>query len=146
MAEIRSGLTATTIDVPETLRWVEDPSCGAIASFLGTVRESPAVSGNSGKEVTGLSYEAHEALAGERLRSICTEAAGRWDLVKVAAYHRTGHCPLGEVTVVIACSSPHRREALDACAWLIDTIKASVPIFKKEMYSDGSDWVGAEGA
>ena len=93
-----------------------------------------------------LDYEAHPTLAHERLQSIAREAAERWGLDRVVAVHRTGACEIGEPTVVVACGAAHRAEALDACRWMIDTIKTTVPIWKREVYADGSAWIGAEGA
>jgi molybdopterin synthase catalytic subunit len=78
------------------------------------------------------------------LETILHEAADKWDLRHVLAEHRTGSCELGEPTVVVACSSAHRGDALDACHWIIDELKATVPIWKREIYADGSDWVGTE--
>jgi molybdopterin synthase catalytic subunit len=111
---------------------------------VGMVRATAAISSNLGKSVTALEYEAHPQLAPARLRALLQEAIGRWDLRHVVAKHRTGPCQLGEPTVVVACSSPHRGDALDACRWIIDELKATVPIWKREVYADGSDWVGAE--
>lgn len=121
-----------------------DPSCGAVASFIGTVRESAAVPDNAAKSVTMLEYEAHPTLASARMEEIAHEATTKWGLERVVAVHRTGGCPLGEPTVVVACGAAHRAEALEACHWIIDEIKASVPIWKKEIYADGSSWVGSE--
>jgi molybdopterin synthase catalytic subunit len=123
---------------------VADPQCGGIGVFVGTVRATAAATSNREKSVTALEYEAHPELAPQRLRALLDEATGRWDLRGVVAKHRTGACQLGEPTVVVACSSPHRGDALDACRWIIDEIKATVPIWKREVYADGSDWVGAE--
>lgn len=92
-----------------------------------------------------LEYEAHETLAAERLRAICLEAGELWDVRRAVAIHRTGRCALGEVTVVIACGAPHRKDALEACRWIIDKVKSTVPIFKREIYPDGAAWVVAEG-
>lgn len=142
MAQITCGLTAQALDPGIAIATVGDASCGAIASFVGTVRESPAASDNAGRIVVGLTYEAHERLAEQLLEEIARQAAERWGLEKVVMLHRVGECALGDATVVVACSAPHRREALDACSWLIDALKAGVPIFKKEVYSDGSAWVG----
>lgn len=91
-----------------------------------------------------LEYEAHEPWANEKLRAICQEAGKRWDVRRAVAIHRTGRCALGEVTVVIACGAPHRKDALDACRWIIDSVKSEVPIFKREIYADGGAWVEPE--
>ena len=144
MSGIATGLTPDPLDIPEAIALVSSPSSGGLAVFVGTVRSTPAVSANEGKGVVGLEYEAHEELARERLAAIAHEALERWHLNHVVALHRTGSCEVGEPTVVVACGSAHRAEALDACRWLIDELKATVPIWKKEIYSDGSSWVGTE--
>lgn len=111
--------------------------------FIGTVRRSAAVSDNAGKDVTRLDYEAHPTLAEERLAAIAQEIAEKYGLLGIVAVHRTGTCPLGEPTVVVVCAAAHRAEALDATRAAIDAIKATVPIWKSEVYADGSAWVGA---
>lgn len=146
MTRLAVGLSTDPLDVTSAVGAVSDPQCGGIAVFVGTVRETAAAEAHSGKQVVRLDYEAHEDLANEKLRVIGEEAAAKWDLRRLTAVHRIGRCELGEPTVVIACSSPHRADALDACRWLIDEIKSSVPIWKREVYADGSAWVGAEGA
>jgi molybdopterin synthase catalytic subunit len=103
------------------------------------------VRANESKAVVRLDYEAHPELAATRLEEIGRDAADKWELLRVVAWHRTGACELGEPTVVVACSAPHRGDALEACRHVIDTIKATVPIWKREVYADGSSWVGAEG-
>jgi molybdopterin synthase catalytic subunit len=133
------------LDVARAIADASAPSCGAVASFVGTVRESASVKDNADKSVTTLEYEAHPALAPTRIEEVAQEAAAKWSLERVVAIHRTGTCELGEPTVVIACGAAHRGDALEACHWLIDEIKATVPIWKKEIYADGSSWVGAEG-
>jgi molybdopterin synthase catalytic subunit len=125
---------------------VSSPTSGGLAVFVGTVRSTAAVEANLDRSVVRLEYEAHEAMARERLAAIAHQAVERWNVDRVVALHRLGRCDLGEPTVVVACGAAHRAEALDACRWLIDELKATVPIWKKEVYSDGSSWVGAEGA
>lgn len=144
MASTRTGLSAEPLDIAEAISDASAPSCGAVASFVGTVRESAAVRGNSSKTVTMLDYEAHPTLAATRIEEIAQEAVTKWGLERVVAVHRTGRCTLGDPTVVVACGAAHRVEALDACHWIIDEIKASVPIWKREIYADGSSWVGSE--
>lgn len=141
-AEVTVGIVSGTLDPGAAIAAVDDPAAGAIASFVGSVRATAAAEGNRGKEVTALEYEVHGPLAERRLQEIADEAAGRWGLAKVVLLHREGACSLGDPTVLVVCSAPHRAEALDACRWMIDEIKASVPIWKKELYSDGSGWVG----
>jgi molybdopterin synthase catalytic subunit len=144
VAAIGAGLTGQPLDISAALGAVADPECGGIGVFVGTVRASAAVPSNSERSVVRLEYEAHPTLAAERMQTLCSEAVEKWDLHRVEARHRTGPCELGEPTVVVACSAPHRGDALDACRWIIDEIKATVPIWKREVYADGSDWVGAE--
>jgi molybdopterin synthase catalytic subunit len=143
---IATGLTPDPLDVAEAVAMASSPASGGLALFIGTVRSTPAVGANAGKAVVRLDYEAHDGMARERLAALAHEAAERWALHRVVALHRVGSCDVGEPTVVVACGSAHRAEALEACRWLIDELKASVPIWKKEVYADGSTWVGAEGA
>lgn len=141
-----TAMVAKPLVPSDALEAVLDPECGGIGIFVGTVRAGAAVRGNENKRVALLEYEAHPTLAEERLRAIAGEAADKWDLRHVYARHRTGTCDLGEPTVVVACSAPHRADALEACRWMIDEIKSSVPIWKREVYADGSAWVGTEGS
>ena len=146
MAFVRTDISDEPLDVGGLIAEASAPSCGAVASFIGTVRATAAVNGNEEKTVTRLDYEAHPALAPAKLAEIAGQAADKWPLERIVAVHRTGSCEVGEPTVVIACGSAHRGDALEACHWVIDELKASVPIWKKEIYSDGSSWVGSEGA
>ena len=113
--------------------------------FVGTVRDSAASSENEERPVIRLEYEAHQDLAEQTLAAIAEETAGKWDVRKMVVLHRVGVCELGEPTVVVAVAAPHRADALESCRHIIDAVKSSVPIFKKEVFADGSTWVGAEG-
>ena len=144
MVEIDARISERALDVAAALTAGGSPECGAVAAFVGTVRRSASSAENDAKNVVGLDYEAHPTLAQARMEEIAREAAAKWDLKKVIAVHRSGSCELGDPTVVVVASAPHREDALEACRWLIDTIKAGVPIWKKELFSDGSSWVGAE--
>jgi molybdopterin synthase catalytic subunit len=144
-ATIVTGIEAGSLDVTRALRDASTPGAGGIGLFVGTVRASAAVPGREDDQVVRLEYEAHEALAEQRLDEIARAAAAKWELERVVAIHRTGACELGQPTVVIACSAAHRGAALDACRWVIDEIKSTVPIFKREVYASGASWVGAEG-
>jgi molybdopterin synthase catalytic subunit len=141
---IQTGVAAESIDVAQAVAEVAGAAHGGIAVFIGTVRESAAVEGHGGKSVTRLDYEAHPTLAAAKLEEIAAAAAAKWGVGAVVALHRTGTCELGEPTVVVACGAPHRGDALDACRYIIDTIKAEAPIWKREVYADsgGSAWVG----
>jgi molybdopterin synthase catalytic subunit len=141
---ITAAIKEEPLDPPAAMAAVADPGCGGVGVFVGTVRATAAIRSNSDKPVTRLDYEAHPTLAREKMQSLLEDAAARWDLRHVLAEHRTGQCELGAPTVVVACSAPHRGDALDACRWIIDEIKATVPIWKREVYADGSEWVGAE--
>jgi|ERR671923_1683788 molybdopterin synthase catalytic subunit len=146
MTEITTGIRHEALDVAAALAAASSPDCGGIAAFVGTVRASAAAPGRQDAEVIRLDYEAHPTLADARLSEIAEEAAAKWDLRAVLALHRTGSCALGEPTVVVVCAAPHRSDALEACRFVIDTVKTTVPIWKRELYADGSAWIGAEGA
>jgi molybdopterin synthase catalytic subunit len=139
--EISVAISAAPLDVAATIGATSTPDTGGTGVFVGTVRATPTEEAD--KQVVRLDYEAHPTLAEEAMRELAREAASKWSLDRIIAIHRTGPCEVGEPTVVIACSAAHRAEALDACRWLIDEIKLNVPIWKKEIYTDGSSWVGA---
>ena len=143
--EVDTGITDRPIDVAAAIASASSVDAGAVGAFIGTVRASAAVRANQSKAVVRLDYEAHPELAASRLEEIGRDAADKWGTLRIVAWHRTGACELGEPTVVVACSAPHRADALEACRHVIDTIKATVPIWKREVYADGSSWVGAEG-
>lgn len=134
-------VTESPLDPNAALHSVSSPEIGGIGIFVGTVRVSAAVSGNEDKGVVQLDYEAHPTLARSRLKEIAREAAAKWDVRRVVAHHRIGTCEVGEPTVVVACGAPHRADALEACRWIIDELKVTVPIWKREDYADGSSWV-----
>ena len=129
-------ITESPVD-PEALREaIADPACGAVATFIGVTRNS-----FRGKEVQYLEYEAYAPMAEREMRMIGTEIAGLWPAVAgIAIAHRVGRVEVGEASVVIAVSAPHRREALAACAHGIERLKATLPVWKKEIFADGSDW------
>ena len=129
-------ITESPVD-PEALRAaIADPACGAVATFIGVTRNS-----FRGKEVQYLEYEAYAPMAEREMRMIGTEIAGLWPAVAgVAIAHRVGRVEVGEASVVIAVSAPHRREALAACAHGIERLKATMPVWKKEIFADGSEW------
>ena len=129
-------ITESPVD-PEALREaIADPACGAVATFIGVTRNS-----FRGKEVQYLEYEAYAPMAEREMRMIGTEIAGLWPAVAgVAIAHRVGRVEVGEASVVIAVSAPHRREALAACAHGIERLKATLPVWKKEIFADGSEW------
>lgn len=141
MAFIDARISEEPLDVAAALDSVTDPKAGGIGLFVGTVRAGSSDSANASKEVTGLEYDAHPELAPAKIEDILTAAAEKWDLIAAVAHHRTGSCAVGEITVVVACSAPHRAEALEATRYVIDALKSEVPIWKKELYTDGSAWL-----
>lgn len=135
-------LTTRPLDPAAVLEAVADPSAGGNVVFVGTVRESTA-----GLATVRLEYEAHEPLARAVLARLCGEAAARFGLVAIAAAHRLGPVEPGEAGVVVAASSPHRREAFAATEWLMERIKRDVPIWKREHRPTGErKWVHGEEA
>ena len=130
-----TGVSAAPLDVASILASVEDASCGAISSFVGTTRDT-----FQGKKVIKLEYEAYVPMAMKELRKLCETAMAKWEVRRMSIWHKTGDCPVKEASVVIAVSSPHRRAALEACAGAIDELKATVPIWKKEFFEGGEVW------
>jgi len=116
---------------------VEDERAGAIATFLGTVRAE-----SRGRRVERLEYEAYEGMAEEVMAEIAATLTERYDLCEVAIAHRIGICAIGEASVAIAVSAPHRQDALAACRDAIDALKTRVPLWKKEVYEGGEEWIG----
>jgi len=130
-------ITTEPIGADEAAGFVADPSAGGTCVFVGTVRDHSAAG-----SVTGLTYEAWEELAAKRLKEIGGEMLEKWPVRKVALLHRTGDLAIGEASVVVACSAPHRAEAFDACRYGIERLKEDVPIWKKEHLAQGeSHWV-----
>lgn len=122
----------------EILEKIGDPSRGAMVLFLGTVR-SPS----NGREVTHLVYEAYHEMALEKLKQIIDTAKSRWAPGDVAVVHRLGKVEVGEISLLIAVSSPHRATAYEVSRFVIEEIKREVPIWKKEYGRDGERWVGS---
>jgi molybdopterin synthase catalytic subunit len=134
------GLTREPLPVDTVNGWATTPSSGAVVCFLGVVRDH--AEGRDG--VTGLSYEAYEDVATRRLEEVAAETRRRWpDVERLALLHRVGDLGLSEASVVVVASSPHRAEAFEAARFAIDTLKETVPIWKREHWSEGSDWSAA---
>ncbi len=132
-----SYLTREPIRTEELLRRVQSPQAGAVVLFLGTVRQF-----TQGRETVALDYEAYAAMAQRKMAQLEAQARAKWPLIGCAMQHRLGHLELGEVSVAVAVSAPHRHQAFEAARWLIDTLKKEVPIWKKEHWADGTtQWV-----
>lgn len=132
------AIVRAPIDVAETVRTVRTDACGAVATFAGVVRQRS----DDDRAVTGLSYEAHEAMAIAEFERIAAEARDRFGVFEIAVVHRVGDLNVGEVAVAVAVASPHRSEAFDACEYVIDELKARAPIWKQEHYVDGTrEWI-----
>jgi molybdopterin synthase catalytic subunit len=116
------------------------PADGALCLFVGVVRNE-----NKGRKVLYLEYEAFEEMALPLMEEIAAEARARWPITDLRMVHRLGRLEIGEPSVAVAVASPHRAEAFAACRFLIDTLKARVPIWKKEFYADGSAWLEESG-
>ncbi|MEL6652717.1 MAG: molybdenum cofactor biosynthesis protein MoaE [Bacteroidota bacterium] len=125
--------------LPQTaIDQVSDPSCGGIDVFIGTVRNH-----TQKKSVERLEFEAYGPMAKKEMAKIAQAAMERWPVKKIAIHHRHGRLEIGEIAVVIAVSTAHRADAFAACKFAIDTLKESVPIWKKEIFEDGEVWVAA---
>jgi molybdopterin synthase catalytic subunit len=130
-------VTSDPITAQEAVDFVGDAGSGGTCVFLGTVRDH-----SDEGDVTGLTYEAWEELAIVRLGELADEMSTRWPVRKVALLHRTGKLAVGEVSVVVACSAPHRAEAFEACRHGIERLKVDAPIWKKESLASGdAHWV-----
>jgi MoaE-MoaD fusion protein len=134
-------LTARPLDARRLEMAVAHKGAGAICTFTGVVRDS-----SRGRSVTHLEYEAYGEMATAQMRRIADEIAERWPEARVAMAHRTGLLEIGEPSVVVSVSSPHRAEAIAACKWGIDRLKESVPIWKKEHAADGTYWIEGDEA
>lgn len=129
-------ITNQTLSLEPLVSAVKRSSSGAIATFLGVVREQ-----TRGRQVRYLEYEAYREMAIPKMREIADEIRQKWKVDEIAMIHRIGRLEIGESSVAIAVSAPHRHEALAACAYAIDRLKEIVPIWKKEVWTDGEEWV-----
>lgn len=131
-------LKTETLDIQQCIQQVLTPDAGGIDVFIGTVR------GNTGgRKVLRLEFEAYESMALREMKKIAEQAEANWPLRSVVIHHRTGTLQVGETAVVIAVAAAHRDAAFAACRFIIDTLKQTVPIWKKEIFEDGSQWVAA---
>lgn len=137
--ECRFEVSDRVIDPRKVEQLVMDEGSGALVIFQGTVRDNAR-----GKTVTALEYEAYPPAAEKMLEQIGDEIFERWGIRTVAIVHRYGLLQIGETSVVIAISAPHRDAAFEACRYAIERIKTIVPIWKREIYADGAEWIGSE--
>lgn len=120
-------------------RRVLSPHCGAVALFVGVVREF-----THGRRTVQLQYEAYDEMAVKEMRALAAEMMEKWPMARVAMGHRVGELGIGEASVIVAVATPHRQEAFEAARYGIDTLKERVPIWKKEVWDDGAAWVGID--
>ncbi len=130
-------LSGEPLDLGSVIAEVADERAGAVATFQGTVRRQ-----SRGRQVIALEYEAYSGMAEKVMAEIADGAKARYTLCEVAVAHRVGRCEVGEVSVAIAVSAPHRQDALSACRDVIDELKERVPLWKKELYEGGEEWIG----
>jgi molybdopterin synthase catalytic subunit/molybdopterin converting factor small subunit len=130
-------VTEDRLSLEAVVAEVADERAGGIATFSGTVRRQ-----SRGREVTHLEYEAYAEMAEEVMAQLAAQLQERHELCAVAIHHRIGKLEIGEASVVIAVSAPHRQAALEACREAIDTLKETVPLWKKEVYEGGEEWIG----
>lgn len=131
-------LSTKEIQTQEVIDSVASPEAGAIDVFIGTVRNQ-----TKGKKVVHLEFEAYDSMAIKELEKIEIIAREKWPILKIAIVHAVGKLEIGQVPVVIAVSTPHRKAAFEACKFVIDSLKETVPIWKKEIFEDGDVWVSA---
>ena len=131
-------ISPTPLNIQSCIDWSLSPESGGIDVFIGTVRNQ-----TKGKLVIRLEFEAYEPMALSEIEKILAQAAEKWPVQKALVHHRTGVLEVGEIPVIIAVSAAHRAAAFEACRFIIDTLKETVPIWKKEIFEDGEVWVAA---
>jgi len=131
-------ITSEKLNLQDCYNFVQDASCGGIALFVGTVRNS-----TQNKEVTLLDFSGYEPMAIKEMQKIADLALEKFDIHKIAIHHAVGELKIGDIPVIIAVSSAHRKAAFEACEFAIDTLKETVPIWKKEHFEDGEVWVNS---
>ena len=138
MSNTSIKITDKKLDLAFCYDFVTDNSCGGISAFIGTVRND-----TKGKEVLQLDFSAYEPMAIKEMQKIADLALEKFNIQKIAIHHATGMLQIGDVPVIITASSKHRKDAFLACEFAIDTLKETVPIWKKEYFTDGEVWVNA---
>jgi molybdopterin synthase catalytic subunit len=129
-------ITHQPLDRAALVAAVAHPGAGGIVVFEGVVRDNAR-----GKQIRYLEYDVYAEMAVEQIRQIIAEAGRRWDTPRVAVAHRVGRLEIGEASVIIVVATPHRHAAFEACRYIIDTLKTTVPIWKKEVATSGEQWV-----
>jgi molybdopterin synthase catalytic subunit len=129
-------ITYEPLDRNALVAAITHPGVGGIVVFEGVVRDNAR-----GKQVSYLEYDVYPEMAIQQIRAIITEAEKRWGVERVAVAHRVGRLEIGEASVIVVVATPHRTEAFDACRYIIDTLKTTVPIWKKEVDTTGEEWV-----
>lgn len=134
---IKIEFTRDALSPTLVLEYVQSPDCGASLLFVGTTRQE-----TNGRQTDHLIYDCYEPMARKQAEQLLRQAQQQWGLVRVALTHRLGHVPVGEASIALAVSSPHRAAAFESGSWLMDQIKKQVPIWKQEHWTDGQvDWV-----
>ena len=131
-------LSDKNLSVNDCIAFIKDPSCGAESLFIGTVRNH-----SLGKEISSLEFSAYDSMAIKEMEKIAKSSLKKFKIAKIAIHHRTGLLHIEDIPVIIAVSSAHRADAFQACQYAIDTLKQTVPIWKKETSTDGTHWVNA---
>ena len=137
------SLTTEPIDLTAAYQYLQAGQAGAINLFLGTVRANSGTPDRPAQPVDRLDYEAYDWMAVGEMQKIVDEATRRWPVLRVVVIHRTGKLFIGDMAVLIGIATPHRAESFAACRYIIDTLKETVPIWKKEIFRDGEVWVNA---
>ncbi|MFY7827628.1 MAG: molybdenum cofactor biosynthesis protein MoaE [Flectobacillus sp.] len=132
------AIADSPINIQECIDAAQSERAGAVDVFIGTVRNH-----NKDKSVVRLEFETYDAMAVKKMQELADEAQVRWNTEKIVMVHRKGVLSIGDVAVVIAVATPHRAASFEACKWLIDTLKQVVPIWKKEVYDNGEEWLEA---
>lgn len=130
------AITREPLDPQPLVEAVRKDESGAVALFYGVVRNH-----NMGRTVQYLEYDAYESMAIKKLREVADEVCAKFSVNGIAALHRIGRLEIGETSLLVAVSSPHRKEAFEACHYAVDRIKETVPVWKKEVWEDGSEWI-----
>jgi|TARA_B100000768_G_scaffold167684_1_gene171960 molybdopterin synthase catalytic subunit len=138
MSNTSIKITSEKLSLGECYEFVTDDSCGGIVAFVGTVRDS-----TQSKDVTQLDFSTYKPMAIKEMQHIAEIAIKKFEIKKMAIHHAEGMLQIGDIPVIITVGAPHRKAAFEACEFAIDTLKETVPIWKKEYFSDGEVWVNA---